>query len=55
LIRRSIADPEDMAFEDMAFFVTFGPPTTELNARAAVAGLRGTTGVFSGGQGRNRS
>ncbi|MDQ6702727.1 MAG: hypothetical protein M3Z96_06305 [Pseudomonadota bacterium] len=57
LIRRSIADPEDMAFEDMAFedmgfedmgfedmgfYVTFGPPTTELNARAAVAGLRGT-------------
>ena len=26
----------------MAFYVTFGPPTTEPNERAAVAGLRGT-------------
>jgi SRSO17 transposase len=37
LIRRSIADPEDFAF-----YVTFGPPTTELNELAAVAGLRWT-------------
>jgi SRSO17 transposase len=33
-IRRSIAAPSDMAF-----YVTFGPPTTELNELAAVAGL----------------
>lgn len=37
LIRRSIADPTDMAF-----YVTFGPHTTELNELAAVAGLRWT-------------
>ncbi len=37
LIRRSIADPEDMAF-----YVTFGPHTMELNELAAVAGLRWT-------------
>lgn len=37
LIRRSIADPADMAF-----YVTFGPHTTDLNELAAVAGLRWT-------------
>ena len=37
LIRRSIADPTDMAF-----YVTFGPHTTELQELAAVAGLRWT-------------
>jgi len=37
LIRRSIADPTDMAF-----YVTFGPDTTELKELAAVAGLRWT-------------
>ena len=37
LIRRSIADPTDMAF-----YVTFGPHVTELNELAAVAGLRWT-------------
>jgi SRSO17 transposase len=37
LIRRSIADPADMAF-----YVTFGPHTTELKELAAVAGLRWT-------------
>ena len=35
LIRRSIADPTDVAF-----YVTFGPHTTELKEFAAVAGLR---------------
>ena len=37
LIRRSIADPADMAF-----YVTFGPHTTDLKELAAVAGLRWT-------------
>jgi SRSO17 transposase len=37
LIRRSISDPKDMAF-----YVTFGPHTTELKELAAVAGLRWT-------------
>lgn len=37
LIRRSIADPTDMAF-----YVTFGPDVTELPELAAVAGLRWT-------------
>jgi SRSO17 transposase len=37
LIRRSIADPKDMAF-----YVTFAPHTTELKELAAVAGLRWT-------------
>lgn len=37
LIRRSIADPPDMAF-----YVTFGPHTTDLKELAAVAGLRWT-------------
>ena len=37
LIRRSIADPTDMAF-----YVTFGPDVTELKELAAVAGLRWT-------------
>ena len=37
LIRRSISDPTDMAF-----YVTFGPHTTELQELAAVAGLRWT-------------
>ena len=37
LIRRSIADPTDMAF-----YVTFGPDITELPELAAVAGLRWT-------------
>jgi SRSO17 transposase len=37
LIRRSIADPTDMAF-----YVTFGPHTTNLKELAAVAGLRWT-------------
>lgn len=37
LIRRSIADPTDMAF-----YVTFGPHITGLNELAAVAGLRWT-------------
>ena len=37
LIRRSISDPEDMAF-----YVTFVPHTTELKELAAVAGLRWT-------------
>jgi SRSO17 transposase len=37
LIRRSIADPTDTAF-----YVTFGPHTTELEELAAVAGLRWT-------------
>ncbi len=37
LIRRSIADPTEMAF-----YVTFGPHTTDLKELAAVAGLRWT-------------
>jgi SRSO17 transposase len=37
LIRRSIVDPTEMAF-----YVTFGPHTTDLKALAAVAGLRWT-------------
>jgi SRSO17 transposase len=37
LVRRSISDPKDMAF-----YVTFGPHTTELKELAAVAGLRWT-------------
>lgn len=37
LIRRSISDPAEMAF-----YVTFGPHTTELEELAAVAGLRWT-------------
>jgi SRSO17 transposase len=37
LIRRSISDPKDMAF-----YVTFGPHTTDLKELAAVAGLRWT-------------
>jgi hypothetical protein len=37
LIRRSIADPTDLAF-----YVTFGPHLTELYELAAVAGLRWT-------------
>jgi SRSO17 transposase len=37
LIRRSIADPTDMAY-----YVAFGPHTTELNELAAIAGLRWT-------------
>jgi SRSO17 transposase len=37
LIRRSICDPQDMAF-----YVTFGPHTTDLKELAAVAGLRWT-------------
>jgi SRSO17 transposase len=37
LIRRSISDPKDMAF-----YVTFGPHTTEVKELAAVAGLRWT-------------
>jgi SRSO17 transposase len=37
LIRRSICDPTDMAF-----YVTFGPHTTDLRELAAVAGLRWT-------------
>jgi SRSO17 transposase len=37
LIRRSISDPTDMAF-----YVTFGPRTSELRDLAAVAGLRWT-------------
>ena len=37
LIRRSISDPRDMAF-----YVAFGPHTTELKELAAVAGLRWT-------------
>jgi len=37
LIRRSISNPEDMAF-----YVTFGPDKTELKELAAVAGLRWT-------------
>ena len=49
-IRRSIADPEDMAF-----YVTFGPHTTELNELAAVAGLRWTIEeCFQLAKGRNR-
>ena len=51
MIRDSIADPEDTAFEVMAFGVTFGAPTTEPNERAAVAGLRGDRGVLSVGEG----
>jgi SRSO17 transposase len=42
LIRRSIADPADSDPADMAFYVTFGPHTTELSELAAVAGLRWT-------------
>jgi len=37
LIRRSISNPQDMAF-----YVTFGPDKTELKELAAVAGLRWT-------------
>jgi SRSO17 transposase len=37
LVRRSISDPKDMAF-----YVAFGPHTTELRELAAVAGLRWT-------------
>lgn len=37
LIRSAIADRADMAF-----YVTFGPHTTDLKERAAVAGLRWT-------------
>jgi hypothetical protein len=37
LIRRSISNPQDMAF-----YVTFGPHTTDLKELAAVAGLRWT-------------
>jgi SRSO17 transposase len=37
LIRRSIADPQEMAF-----YVTFGPDTADLKELAAVAGLRWT-------------
>jgi SRSO17 transposase len=37
LIRRSISDPKDMAF-----YIIFGPHTTELKELAAVAGLRWT-------------
>jgi SRSO17 transposase len=37
LIRRSIADPTDLAF-----YVTFGPHLTDLHELAAVAGLRWT-------------